>query len=443
MSISHCDLLLRADIIVTQDAQRRIVEGGAVAIDGGTIREVGPQAELDARWQAEHNLDLGRKLVMPGLVNAHTHASMTVFRGVADDLPLMTWLTENIWPVEKALSKEIIHFGALLACAEMIRTGTTCFCDMYLMEAETARAVDEAGIRAVLGEGIFAFPSPAYAKTEDAWPIIEDLHARYKGHERIRTAIMPHAVYTTTPEILKQSWELAQAHDCIWKTHLSESETETRTSLEQFGRRPLDYLESLGISGSKCVFAHCVDLTPEEMARMAETGAHVVHCPQSNMKLTSGMARIEDLRRAGVNVCLGTDGAASNNDLNMFLEMNSAALLQKVRTMDPTALNAQAALDMATVNGAKALGWEVLGCLEAGKAADLIALDLNQPNMLPLYNPVSHLAYASSGMEICLTMVNGKVLYEHGRYATMDMDGLAREAVEVARWVKARAHKAN
>lgn len=440
MSISRCDMLVQADIIVTQDADRRVIEDGAIAIDGGIIREVGPRAELAARWQAAQTKNLGRRLVLPGLINAHTHASMTVFRGVADDLPLMTWLTEHIWPVEKALTGEIIRFGALLACAEMIRTGTTCFCDMYLIEEQVARAVDEAGLRAVLGEGIFAFPSPAYAKTEDAWPLIEDMHARYKGHARIRTAIMPHAVYTTTPEILRRSWELAQAHGCVWKTHLAESSTETRTSLEQFDRRPLEYLESLGISGPRCVFAHCVDLTAEEMARMAEAGMHVAHCPQSNMKLTSGIARVEDLRKAGVNVCLGTDGAASNNDLNMFQEMNSAALLQKVHAMDPTALGAQAVLDMATVNGARALAWDELGSLAAGKAADLVALDLSQPNLMPLYNPVSHLAYAASGHEVCLTMVGGKVLYEDGRYTTLDMDGLAREAARVARWVKARAH---
>lgn len=440
MSLQQCDLLLSADIVLTQDAQRRAIEDGALAIIQGLIRDVGPRAELAGRWQAERTLNLGRKLVMPGLVNAHTHASMTIFRGVADDLPLMTWLTENIWPVEKALTAEIIHFGALLACAEMIRTGTTCFCDMYLVEEQVARAVDEAGIRAVLGEGIFAFPSPAYAGTEDAWPIIEDLHAKYKNHKRIRTAIMPHAIYTTTPEILRRSWELAQEHDCVWKIHLAESRTETQTSLEQFDRRPLEYLESLGISGPRCVFAHCVDLSPEEMARMAEAGMHVVHCPQSNMKLTSGVARVEELRQTGVNVCLGTDGAASNNDLNMFQEMNSAALLQKVQTMDPTALDAQAVLDMATVNGAKALGWGELGSLEPGRKADLVALDLNQPNMLPLYNPTSHLAYAASGHEVCLTMVGGKVLFENGRYTTIDMEGLTREALEVARWVQARAH---
>jgi len=442
MNATPCDLLVTADIIVTQDAERRVIEDGAVAIQRGTILDVGSRTDLNGRWQPAQTRELGHRLVMPGLVNAHTHASMTVFRGVADDLPLMTWLTEHIWPVEKALTEEVIHFGALLACAEMIRTGTTCFCDMYLAEAQVARAVDQAGLRAVLGEGIFAFPSPAYAKTDDAWPIIEALHAKYKNHERIRTAIMPHAVYTTTPEILRRSWELAQAHGCVWKMHLSESVTETRTSLEQFSRRPLEYLESLGISGERCLFAHGVDLTAEEMARMAETGVNVAHCPQSNMKLANGMARIEELRRAGVNVCLGTDGAASNNDLNMFSEMNSAALLQKVQTMDPTALNAQAVLDMATINGAKALAWPRLGSLETGKAADLVALDLTQPNLLPLYNPVSHLAYAATGMEVCLTMVAGKVLYEDGRYTTLDMQALADEAARIARWVKAKARPA-
>jgi len=442
MNATPCDLLVTADIIVTQDAERRVIEDGTMAIQGGTILDVGSRTDLNGRWQPAQTRELGHRLVMPGLVNAHTHASMTVFRGVADDLPLMTWLTEHIWPVEKALTEEVIHFGALLACAEMIRTGTTCFCDMYLAEAQVARAVDQAGLRAVLGEGIFAFPSPAYAKTDDAWPIIEALHARYKNHERIRTAIMPHAVYTTTPEILRRSWELAQAHGCVWKMHLSESVTETRTSLEQFSRRPLEYLESLGISGERCLFAHGVDLTAEEMARMAETGVNVAHCPQSNMKLANGMARIEELRRAGVNVCLGTDGAASNNDLNMFSEMNSAALLQKVQTMDPTALNAQAVLDMATINGAKALAWPRLGSLETGKAADLVALDLTQPNLLPLYNPVSHLAYAATGMEVCLTMVAGKVLYEDGRYTTLDMQALADEAARIARWVKAKARPA-
>lgn len=442
MQPTSCDTLVRAGVLVTQDPARRILYDAGIAMSGGTVLHVGSYADVSkAFWPGEF-LDLSGCLVLPGLVNAHTHASMSIFRGVADDLPLMTWLTEHIWPVEKSLTAEIVHYGALLACAEMLRTGTTCFCDMYLLEDTVARAVDVAGLRAVLGEGVFAFPSPAYTTVDRAFELVEALHAAYADHPRIRTAVMPHAVYTTTPEILKRCHATAQAHDAVFKLHLAESATETATSREQFGLRPLEYLESLGLLDGRSTFAHGVDFTAEEMSRLAAAGAAIVHCPRSNMKLASGVCKVQELLDAGVTVALGTDGAASNNGLNMFAEMSAAALLQKVSRMDPTALSAQATLDTATLGGAAAMHWPQLGSLAPGQAADLTALDLAAPNMQPLYNPVSQLVYAASGQEVRLTMVAGRVLYRDGAFLSLDYPALLAQAKDIAAWVRKHANQA-
>lgn len=431
-----CDTLLRAGHVLTQNAGREALTDAGIAMQSGTVLAVGPWAEVAAAHQAAEVMELPRCLVLPGLVNAHTHASMSIFRGVADDLPLMEWLTKHIWPREQKLTPEIIHLGALLACAEMIRTGTTCLCDMYLVEDETARAVDASGLRGVLGEGLFVFPSPAYDTVEQAFALVEAFAERWRGHPRVRLCMAPHAPYTTNPDILTRSHALAKRENAVWNIHLAESARETAEALEQLGKRPLAYLDGLGVVDEHTLLAHGVDLNDDELALLAERGASVVHCPQSNMKLASGIARTQAMLEAGVNIALGTDGAASNNGLNMFGEMKAAALLQKVATMDPTAISAGQALDMATLGGARALGWPELGRLEPGSAADLVALDLDAPNLTPMYNADSHAVYAATGHEAVMTMVAGKVLYRDGKYETLDYEALLKEAEAVADWVR-------
>ncbi|MBU1004153.1 MAG: amidohydrolase [Proteobacteria bacterium] len=431
-----CDILLTCDVLMTQDPARSVIEDAAVAITGGVVTAVGPRVEMESSSAPKSRLDLGPCLVMPGLINAHTHVSMTLLRGLADDLPLMEWLTKNIFPVEQKLTPELVRLGALLGCAEMLRTGTTCFCDMYLMESAVAEAVHQAGIRARVGEVIFAFPSPAYPDLDGALDVARNLERRWKDDSRLRTAVMPHAVYTTNPALLERSFALAEELDVPLHMHLAESASETAQCLEQTGQRPVAYLNSLGLLGPRTLAAHCVDLTDGEIQLLADSGTCISHCPESNMKLASGFCPAQKLLDAGAKLGIGTDGACSNNNLNMFTEMGTTALVQKVHRMDPTVLCAQTVLDMATLGGAACLHWPELGSIQPGKVADLIALDLTRPNMLPMYNPASHAVYATNGGEVRLTMVEGEVLYQDGVYSRLDYPALLSEIQDAARWVR-------
>jgi Cytosine deaminase and related metal-dependent hydrolases len=430
-----CDLLVRADVVVTQDENRTVITDGAVAIRAGIVDRVGSWTELDAAYAPEARLDLGGKMLMPGLVNGHVHLPMTLFRGFADDLPLMDWLEKHIWPVEFQLTEEMLAIGASLGCAELIRTGCTAFLNGYFKEYITGDAASTAGLRAVLGEGFFHFPSPMFPTAEACWDTVRELDARFAKNPLVRTAVTPHAAFTVTPDELAASYELACELDIPWQIHLAESAEETALCLKQYGKRPLAILADHGLLSERTVLHHCVDLTAEEIATLAETGANVVHNPVSNLKLCSGIAPVQAMLDAGVTVGLGTDGAASNNQLNMFRDMALAALLGKYRHGDASAVSAQTALDMATRNSARCLGWSGLGRIEAGCPADMVALDLAHPNLLPAYNHVSHAVYASTGMEVCMTMVGGEILYLYGDFRTLDVKALRGEALRAADWV--------
>lgn len=431
---SLCDLLVTADLLVTQDAERSIVEDAAVAINAGRVVACGTRADL-ASCRARDELRLGRSLLMPGLVNGHTHVAMTIFRGLADDLPLMEWLTNHIFPREQRLTAELVELGSLLGCMEMLRTGATAFADMYLIEDAVASATDTAGLRCLMGEAIFAFPSRAYATIEEGYALVREQTERYRDHPRIRTAVMPHAVYTTTPEILGVCRDMAGELGLPLYIHLAETPTEVESCLKLFGKRPVAYCSDLGLLSSNTTIAHGVELTETELDLLAATGVRVVHNPRSNMKLASGVAPAPGMLARGMLPGLGTDGAASNNALNMFAEMTFCALLHKVHSGDPTVCPAQTVLDMATLGSAAAIGWPELGQLVPGAPADLIALDLDSPNLLPLYSPPSQLVYAASGHEVHMTMVGGKVLYQNGVYHTLDHTALLREAEKLRQWV--------
>ena len=431
----HCDTLLHAACIVTQDEQRRVIENASLAIDKGLIADIGPTAELIQRWQASETLHFEDKLVLPGLINAHTHAAMTFLRGLADDMPLMDWLNQRIFPVEQKLTPELVRLGSLMGYAEMLRTGTTACVDMYLFEAAVFEAADTAGLRCLGGEAVFAFPSAAFPGPQAALDATRALAEKYRNHDRLRVAVNPHSVYTTTPEILTACRDLAQEQSLPLHIHLAETPSETQICLSAQGKRPTEYCHSLGLLDVPCTLAHVVDVTSAELDLLARQKAVVAHNPSSNMKLASGAAPVAAMLARGMNVGLGTDGAASNNRLNMFTEMGRSALLHKLTGLDPTLLPAGQVLDMATLGGAAAMHDARLGSLAPGMAADCIALDLTEPNLQPMYNEVSHIVYAATGMETRMTMVGGEVLYNEGRFTRFDYAALCEEMRDVRRFV--------
>jgi len=436
---SPCDFLLHASHILcqAQDGTLHTLSDGAIAVTDGLISALGPAAELAAQWQAQRELQLGNALLLPGLINAHTHASMTIFRGIADDLPLMTWLNEHIFPLERRLTKRFVYLGALLGCAEMIRTGTSAFQDMYLMEDEVCRAADMAGLRCLAGEAIFAFPNTAIPKPETALNIVREQAARWKHHSRVRIAVMPHAVYTTSPKILRDCMALSEELALPLHMHLAESAAESASCLEMHGKRPISYCRDLGLLSPRTSLAHVVDATEEELDILAQSGVCIVHNPSSNMKLASGVAKVPAMLERGMRLALGTDGAAANNRLNMFTEMGRAALLHKIAGEDPSLCPAEKILEAATTGGARALGDARLGALATGRPADIIALDLAFPNMQPLYSPVSHAVYAATGMEVRMTMVDGEILYLDGQFTRFSYTDLLAEMHEIQKEVSA------
>jgi 5-methylthioadenosine/S-adenosylhomocysteine deaminase len=434
-SSNWADVLIRAGTLVTQDPNRRVLLDAAVAVAGGVIAAVGPWDELKDT-KANETIDLSRDIVLPGLVNAHTHAAMTVFRGLGDDLPLMEWLTGHLWPAEARLTPEIVALGTTLAAAEMLSTGTTTFCDLYIFEKAAAKAAMGIGVRAVVGEGVFDTPNASYKSVEEAFEKIRELREFCAGEGKglVTPCLVAHSVYATGHETLTRLAALAAETGTLLTLHAAETASETAMCLERFGKRPLAILEDLGLLSPSLLAAHAVDVTPEEIALMARRGVKVAHNPRSNLKLASGMAPVAAMRAAGMTVALGTDGAASNNALNMFAEMGQAALLAKVQTGDPTALPAQAVLDMATREGAGALGLGCLGAIVPGHQADIVALRGDAPNLQPQNGAASHLAYAASGHETRLAMVAGKVLYRDGLFITLDYPSLLREMESVRKW---------
>ncbi len=434
-----CDTLLTAAVVVSQNDAREVLRDAALAITDGRIAAMGPAREVARRHAPRTRLDLGGAMVLPGLVNAHTHAAMTLFRGLCDDAPLATWLSDHIWPAEARLTAEAVRLGTRLACAEMLASGTTCLLDAYFFVDAVAEAVEAAGLRAVLCQGVFEVQDSGFKTVDQSLASAEALADRLRGHDRLRPAVFPHAVYTCSRPTLARCLELARSRDMLLSTHAAETARENDDCLKANGARVVPYLEGLGLLGPKTLLAHGVALDAADIARLAASGTSVVHCPKSNMKLASGVAPVAALRAAGVTVGLGTDGAASNNALNLFSEMNVAALLQKVASGDPTALRAGEALDMATRDGADALGWPELGRLTVGGPADLCALDLARPQLAPAFDPVSDAVYAASGGEVILTMVAGEILYRDGVHRWCDYPALLAAFREAAAGLVRRA----
>jgi len=432
MTDTPVDILICNGRVLTMDPDQTVISDGAVAIRGNHIAAVGASATVGT-GSARKVIDAGGGIIMPGLVNTHTHAAMTLFRGLADDVPLMSWLNDYIFPAEADLDHRKVYWGALLACAEMILSGTTTFCDMYLFEDAVAQAARTAGMRAVVGEVLFDFPSPHYGPLDQGFACTETLIATYRGDPLITVAVEPHSPYLCAPELLQRAFELAARHRLPMVIHLAETESEVQTLRQRYGQTPVEHLETLGVLAPNVLACHCVQLSAVDIERLQRYGVKVSHNPESNMKLASGIAPIPELVAAGVCVGLGTDGAASNNNLDLFLEMDTAAKLHKVHRLDPTLLNAATVLRMATSEGARALGLgERIGSLEAGKQADVILVDTRRPHLTPLYHPASQLVYAARGSDVTTAIINGRLVMENGHIRTFDVQQVMDEVNAIA-----------
>ncbi|MET0089269.1 MAG: TRZ/ATZ family hydrolase [Candidatus Thiodiazotropha sp.] len=424
------DLLIHAEWIVPVIPENQVLQRHALAVHGGKILALLPSQEAEQVYRAEQRHDLSGHALIPGLINAHTHAAMSLLRGLADDLPLMTWLNEHIWPAEtKWINEEFIHDGSQLAIAEMLLSGTTCFNDMYFFPDITGRVADHAGIRAVIGLIAIDFPSAWAADGDEYLRKGLAVHDQFRTHPRIHTAFAPHAPYSVGDPMLKRVQVLADELEIPIHMHVHETRDEIVQGMQQHGNRPMQRLQELGLLSPGLTAVHMTQLEADEIETFAASGAHAVHCPESNLKLASGFCPVVPLLEAGVNLALGTDGAASNNDLDMFGEMRTAALLAKGVSGNARALPAAQALAMATINGARALGLqEITGSLEVGKSADMVAVDLGRIPTQPLYNPVSQLVYASGREQVRHVWVAGQHLVSQGDLTTLDEANLLRSA---------------
>jgi 5-methylthioadenosine/S-adenosylhomocysteine deaminase len=426
-------LLVTGGTVVTMDADRTVLADGAVAVSGADIAAVGPAADLAARYPDARRIDATGKIVLPGLVNAHEHVPMSLLRGLADDLALQTWLERHIFPAEAAfVDEKFVRVGTRLSCLELLRGGVTTVVDMYYFEGAIAEEIDRCGLRGVLGQTVIGFPAPDYPTWDEAVAGAEEFVTAWKGHSRVTPAVAPHAPYTLSDEQLEAAHALAERLDVPLLIHVSETQTELETIRKRSGTTPVHYLDGLGVLTDRMVAAHMVWPTDDEIPLLATRGVGAVHNPQSNMKLASGVAPIGKLLAAGVDLGLGTDGPASNNDQDLWREMDSAAKLQKVTTGDPTALPAEEAFALATIGGARALDMEdAIGSLEPGKRADLVVVGtdaFHQVPQDPTGNPYSLLVYATHGADVELVMVDGKVVVRDGQVLTLDGDAVIAAA---------------
>lgn len=416
------DLIVSGGKIVTMDGQHRVIEDGAVAVKGGRIVAVGTRAEISSKYSARETIDARGKVVVPGLINGHTHVPMTLFRGLADDMDLQEWLTKYIFPAEaKNVSEEFVRVGTRLGLAEMIRGGTTTYCDMYYFEDAIADETQKAGVRAVLGETVIDFPVADNKTWPEAMTYTEKFLRKWKGNALITPAIAPHAPYTVSEEHLKEVRALSDKLGAPIVIHVSETRKEVEDITKQKGAPPVDYLARIGFLNDRVIAAHVVHPSAEELTVLKRLGVGVVHNPQSNMKLASGVAPVPQMLQADLDLGLGTDGAASNNDLNMWEEVDTAAKLHKVYTMDPKVVSAEQAFEMATIRGARALHLEKeIGSIEEGKRADLVIVDLDDLNQTPLYNIYSHLVYATKADDVRTVIIEGRVIMRDKGLLTLD-----------------------
>lgn len=428
------DLIINARWIVPVTASQQVLENHAVIVKDSRIVALLPQQQATQLYTAAATHDMNEHCLIPGLINNHAHTAMSLFRGLADDLPLMTWLSDHIWPAEKQfVGDSFVESGSALAIAEMIRGGTTCFNDMYFFPDATARIVDRSGIRASLGMVIIEFPTNWAANVDEYMHKGQQLHDHYRHHPRITTAYAPHAPYTVADTTLEKIIVNAEEMDLPIHMHIHETAAEVSQSVEDFSMRPLERLKQIGLLSPRLIAVHMTQLSHEEIGWCAEAGVHIAHCPESNLKLASGFCPVNELDKQGVNITIGTDGAASNNDLDMFAEMRQAALLAKAVGQDPGAIPAHKAIEMATINAAKSLGLEQqTGSLEVGKYADLVAVDMSSLESQPMFDVVSQLVYATGRDKVTDVWVSGKQLLTSRQLTTLNETKIIADAQQWA-----------
>jgi len=440
------DLIIAGDYIVTMDAAGTVIQDGAIAIDDGLIIAIGSADDVNSQFNANGNLDGDNRIVMPGLINGHSHAAMTLLRGVADDLDLMDWLQNYIFPAEvEFVDNEFVRIGTELACWEMIRGGTTTFVDMYYYPDMIAQVVEQCGMRAYISATVIDQRSPDAESAADSLVKGQSFVANWQGrNSRITPIWGPHANYTLNAEQLAATRAAAQATGSPISIHLSESPFELDYSKQTYGMTSIELMESIGFFDGPTIGAHVVWPTEDEIKILAERRVGVIHNPTSNMKISSGISPVTEMLNAGVLVGLGTDGAASNNDLDMWEEMRLAAFLQKVDTMDPKALSASTVLRMATSGGAEAIGLsDAVGSLEVGKRADVIQVAFDDVHFVPTYDVISHLVYVTDEQDVASVTIDGKLLMRDGEFLTIDTDRVRREAVELAARIQAALAERN
>jgi 5-methylthioadenosine/S-adenosylhomocysteine deaminase len=420
--MKQVELLVLGGTLVSMDKQRRVIQDAGVAVAGGRIVAVGTRREIASQYSAAQTVEANGKLIVPGLINGHTHIPMTLFRGLADDLDLQEWLTKYIFPAEaKNVSEEFVRVGTRLGLAEMIRGGTTTYCDMYYFEDAIADETAKAGVRGVLGETIIDFPVADNKTNAEAMAYVEKFVQHWKGNELIVPAIAPHAPYTVSEEHLKSVRAFSDRTGAPIVTHISETKREIDDSIKAKGASPITYLSRIGFLSNKVIAAHVVWPSAEELGILKQIGVGIVHNPQSNMKLASGVAPVPEMLKRGLFVGLGTDGAASNNDLNMWEEMDTAAKLHKVFSGDPKVMSAQEAFELATIRGAQALHMQnEIGSIETGKRADLVIVERDSFNQIPLYNVYSDLVYATKANDVETVIINGRIVMRDRRLLTLN-----------------------
>lgn len=424
------DYILSADFVLTMDQALTVIHDGSVAVQGERILDVGHTSEICRKYVPHRFIRKENSIILPGLINTHTHAAMVYFRGLADDMPLNRWLENHIWPAEnKWLSPQFVSDAIELACLEMLKGGVTTYNDMYFYEDAAGKTAKKIGMRAVLGAGILDFPTMSANTPAEYLTNAEEFIREWKGDELITPCVAPHALYTCGTDTLKKAKALAEKYNVPLHLHLSETEWEVGEVMKRYKKRPVEYLENLGILDQRVIAAHCIWLDDKEIELLAERKVGVSHCMESNLKLASGFAPVAIMLMKGIKVSFGTDGAASNNDLNVFSEMSTTAKVHKALASDPTVINARTALLMATRWGAEVLGLgEKVGSIEEGKKADIIVVNFNKPHLTPLYDVYSHIVYAAMSSDVESVMINGKLIIDERVLLSTDESAILNKA---------------
>ena len=428
----NCDLIIKGKYVLPMNEKMSVIEDGAVVVVDNIIKEVGLSKDIEQKFVVKKVIDVGFGIVMPGMINTHTHSAMAYFRGLADDLPLHDWLEKHIWPTEaEYIQSEFVKESTELACLEMIRAGVTCFNDMYFFEEETGEMAEKAGMRAVLGETVLDFPTPSAKEANETFDKTFFQLDKFKNSDLVKIALAPHAIYTCGQKSLERVKKEAEERKLLIHIHISETKKEVDDCIEKNGMSPVEYLDKIGLLTERTIAAHSVWLSDKDLDIYEERGVKVSHCPLSNMKLASGVTVLPKMIEKGIVVGLGTDSVASNNTLDLFSDMRACAMIHKVNNLEPTLVSAKEVVRMATIDGAKVLGLDKeIGSLEAGKKADIITIDLNKPHLVPIHNPYSHLVYCVGSEDVNDVIVDGKVLMRDRGVKTINEKEVLQKAKE-------------